>query len=53
MIRPEFATFDAEIARRMEADDLLGSGLPAYLGIRTVGVAAGAMTAELDVRPTC
>lgn len=43
--------FDPDIAAAMtDAGQNLG-GLPSYLGIRTVEVAAATMLAELDVRP--
>lgn len=43
--------YDAEVAARMvDAGDLV-TGLPAYLGVRTVEVGPARMVAELDVRP--
>jgi uncharacterized protein (TIGR00369 family) len=43
--------YDPEVAARMvDAGDLI-TGLPAYLGVRTVDAGPARMVAELDVRP--
>lgn len=46
----EFPTFDAEVASHMARGDRSLTGIPAYLGLRTIDVGPGTMTAELDVR---
>lgn len=43
--------YDPEIAAAMAESEQLLTGLPAYLGIRTVEVGPARMVAELDVRP--
>jgi uncharacterized protein (TIGR00369 family) len=43
--------YDATVAERMASSDDLLTGLPAYLGIRTVEMGPARMVAELDVRP--
>jgi len=48
--RPAFETFDPAVAEMMTTAGEMG-GIPDYLGIRTVEVGPGTMTAELDVRP--
>jgi uncharacterized protein (TIGR00369 family) len=45
-----FPDYDPEIAEFVKSSDLAETGLPAYLGLRTVEVGEGTMTAELDVR---
>lgn len=45
------ATYDAELAASMQAADKHLTGLPAYLGIRTIEMGPARMVAELDVRP--
>ena len=48
---PDFPDFDPEIAEAMVANsDLLGGGLPGFLGIRQVSCGPGELVAELDVR---
>ena len=47
----DFETFDPDIAAAAMKVSGEVSGLPAYLGIRTVELGPGTMTAELDVRP--
>ena len=46
----EFETYDAEIAAAALKLSRDVTGLPAYLGITTVDIGPGTMTAELDVR---
>jgi uncharacterized protein (TIGR00369 family) len=49
---PTFDTYDAKVAdAMMAADNAMITGLPQYLGVRTVDVGPGTMVAELDVRP--
>jgi 1,4-dihydroxy-2-naphthoyl-CoA hydrolase len=43
--------YDPEIAAAFTASDDALTGLPAYLGIRTVEMGPARMVAELDVRP--
>jgi len=43
--------YDERIAEGIKASDDALTGLPAYLGIRTVEVGPARMVAELDVRP--
>jgi 1,4-dihydroxy-2-naphthoyl-CoA hydrolase len=43
--------YDPEVAAAMLRDDERFTGLPAYLGVRTVEVGPGVMVAELEVRP--
>jgi uncharacterized protein (TIGR00369 family) len=43
--------YDEDLARSITGNDSLITGLPAYLGIRTVEVGPARMVAELDVRP--
>jgi len=45
-----FPGFDPEIAAFVAGADMTATGLPAYLGLRTVDVGEGTMTAQLDVR---
>ena len=45
-----FPGYDPEIAEFVKSSDMSDSGLPAYLGLRTVEVGEGTMVAELDVR---
>ena len=47
----EFDSYDPEIAAAAMKMSGEVTGLPAYLGIRTVDMGPGTMTAELDVRP--
>lgn len=47
----EFETYDPAVADAALKGSSLVTGLPAYLGIRTVDIGPGTMTAELDVRP--
>jgi len=48
---PVFETYDPKVAAGiLSSGDALITGLPAYLGIRTVDVGPGTMVAELDVR---
>ena len=47
----EFETYDPAIAKTVLQGSTGMTGLPAYLGITTVEVGPGTMTAELDVRP--
>lgn len=49
--RPAFETFDPAVAEMMTTTAGGMGGIPDYLGIRTVEVGPGTMTAELDVRP--
>jgi 1,4-dihydroxy-2-naphthoyl-CoA hydrolase len=44
-----FEQYHSDLAERMVASEA-AEGLPGYLGVRTVGVGPGTMTAELDVR---
>ena len=49
---PSFETYEPKVAESiLSSGSSLITGLPAYLGIRTVDVGPGTMTAELDVRP--
>jgi uncharacterized protein (TIGR00369 family) len=48
--RPAFDTYDPAVAELMTGGGPMG-GIPDYLGIRTVEVGPGTMTAELDIRP--
>jgi uncharacterized protein (TIGR00369 family) len=43
--------YDAQLAESILGSDELLTGLPAYLGIRTVELGPAKMVAELDVRP--
>jgi uncharacterized protein (TIGR00369 family) len=43
--------YDPEVAAAMAESEQLLTGLPAYLGIRTVEVGPAHMVAELDLRP--
>lgn len=43
--------YDAKVAETITSTDALLTGLPAYLGIRSVEVGPARMVAELDVRP--
>ncbi len=43
--------YDAEVAASFEDNEALLTGLPKYLGIRTVEVGPARMVAELEVRP--
>lgn len=43
--------YDERTAESMLGNDSLITGLPAYLGIRTVHVAPARLAAELDIRP--
>jgi acyl-coenzyme A thioesterase PaaI-like protein len=43
--------YDPDVAAMMSSADERLTGLPAYLGIRTVDVGPARMAAELDVRP--
>jgi 1,4-dihydroxy-2-naphthoyl-CoA hydrolase len=45
------ARYDEDVAAGMRASDDRLTGLPAYLGIRTVDVGPARMVAELDIRP--
>ena len=45
------AHYDEGVAKAMQAGDDRMTGLPAYLGIRTVDVGPCRLVAELDVRP--
>jgi uncharacterized protein (TIGR00369 family) len=49
---PSFETYDPKVAAGMLSSGGSGmiTGLPAYLGVRTVDVGPGTMVAELDVR---
>jgi uncharacterized protein (TIGR00369 family) len=49
--RPAFETFDPAVAEMMTNAAGQMGGIPDYLGIRTVDVGPGTMTAELEVRP--
>ena len=49
--RPAFETFDPAVAEMMTTAAGEMGGIPDYLGIRTVDVGPGTMTAELEVRP--
>jgi uncharacterized protein (TIGR00369 family) len=52
MALPTFDSYDTKVAAAMTAaDSPMITGLPAYLGVRTVEVGPGTMVAELDVRP--
>lgn len=48
--RPTFETYDPAVAEMMTTTTGQMGGIPDYLGIRTVDVGPGTMTAELDVR---
>lgn len=48
--RPSFDSFDPAVAELMTTSHGAMGGIPDYLGIRTVEVGPGTMTAELDVR---
>ncbi len=45
-----FPAYDPEIAEFLKGSDAAATGLPAYLGLRTVEVGEGTMVAEVDVR---
>lgn len=45
-----FERYDRELAETMTSRDRGLGGLPDYLGVRTIEVGPGTMTAELDVR---
>ncbi len=47
----ELPSYDPDVAALMQASDDNQTGIPGYLGIRTVDVGPGTMTAELAVRP--
>lgn len=47
----EFEIYDEAFAKAALEQSNQMTGLPEYLGIRTVEMGAGTMTAELDVRP--
>ena len=47
----EFEIYDEAMAKAALEQSNLITGLPEYLGIRTVDMGPGTMTAELDVRP--
>ena len=47
---PEFADYDPDLADFLRASGDLPTGLPGYLGIRTVDVGPGTMTVALDCR---
>ena len=49
--RPRFDSFDPAVAEMMATSQGAMGGIPDYLGIRTIDVGPGTMTAELDVRP--
>ena len=49
--RPEFDSFDPNLAALMTTSHAAAGGIPDYLGIRAVAVGPGTMTAEIDVRP--
>ena len=49
--RPRFDSFDAAVAELMTTSQGAMGGIPDYLGIRTIEVGPGTMTAELNVRP--
>jgi uncharacterized protein (TIGR00369 family) len=51
MTTPTFEQFDPAVAESFAKMDLTATGLPAFLGIRTVALDAGRMVAEIDVRP--
>src|SRR5579884_758662 len=46
-----FDHYDRELAETMTSRDRQLGGLPDYLGVRTIQVQPGTMTAELEVRP--
>lgn len=47
-----FGSYDAELAAAIvEMDGAHGGGLPEFLGLRTIDVGPGSMTAEIEVRP--
>lgn len=48
--RPTFETYDPAVAEMMTTAAGQMGGIPDYLGIRTIEVGPGTMTAELDVR---
>jgi uncharacterized protein (TIGR00369 family) len=50
MPKPQFESYNAEIAERMIAANDAVTGLPAYLGVRLVEFGPGRLTAEMDVR---
>ena len=47
----EFEIYDEAMAKATLEQSNLITGLPEYLGVRTVDMGPGTMTAELDVRP--
>jgi uncharacterized protein (TIGR00369 family) len=47
----DFDTYDAKTAEAVLQGDTGMTGLPAYLGITTIDVGPGTMTAALDMRP--
>jgi uncharacterized protein (TIGR00369 family) len=50
MPKPQFESYNAEIAERMIAANDAVTGLPAYLGVRLVEFGPGRLIAEMDVR---
>jgi 1,4-dihydroxy-2-naphthoyl-CoA hydrolase len=48
---PDFPLYDAELAQRTRDAGTADSGLPGYLGIRTLDIGPGRMVAGFDVRP--
>jgi len=50
MTTPTFERFDPAMAESFVKAGSLVTGLPAYLGIRTVDIGPGTMVAELEVR---
>src|SRR4051812_44208559 len=48
--QPAFDTFDPDVAATMVGGESMMPGLPAWLGIETVDVGPGTMTAKLAVR---
>jgi len=49
---PTFDTYEPKVAESiLSSESAMLTGLPEYLGVRTVDVGPGTMVAELDVRP--
>jgi uncharacterized protein (TIGR00369 family) len=47
----EFETYDPAVAAGVQAGDDRLTGVPGYLGIRTVEMGPGVMVAEAEIRP--
>ena len=49
---PTFETYEPKVAAGiLSGESAMLTGLPAYLGVRTVDIGPGTMIAELDIRP--